>query len=880
MGVCFSIQLDKSLDQLVPPFLRYLCWNNLENNLESLQRCMQDLSEMRDDLLRLVSKEEDRGLQMFAQVKVWISRVGTVESETNRLLDDSIVELGRFSMYGCCSLISGSTYRYSQKVDMTLEKVNTLIREGRFEVVTERLVSQRAPHKQQPTDHQPTGSRANLLESIWRRLMDENVSTLGIYGMGGVGKTTLLVHLNNKLSEVGHNYGYVIFVVVASKEIEDIQDEIGKRLGLQWGRETKKEKAAEIFQVLKIERFILLLDDIQREGVDLQRIGVPQPSRENGCKIVFTTRSQEVCRRIKWVEATLYVECLPPQEAWDLFQKTVGEYALTSHPDIPGLARVVAEKCFGLPLALTVVGKTMSSKRTVHEWHHAIHLLLSSSSSVFSGLEDILSALKFSYDSLPDEETRSCFLYCALFPEGDDIKRQDLVNYWVGEGLVSHDIKGYEMINDLVRASLLMEDESGYGVKMHGMFREMALWIIACDYERQYFVVKGGIKKMPSVIDWRRVRRMSVTDTQIENISDSPDCSELTTLLLQRNYNLEWISGDFFRRMASLVVLDLSHNSNLSELPEEVSCLVSLRLLNLSGTNIKDLPKSFGELLKLIHLDLESTSNLRSISLISGLLKLQVLRFYGSKASLDLSLLKQFECLKYLKLLTITVRDVHVLKTFLRSRLAGFTQGLYLEGLKVSGESGKSFAATFGALGSLRNVEMVNCDIIESDMVWEDDRRHQYSPSNQTTPRNPWFMNLSTVVILSCTHLKDLTWLIYAANLVSLTVKASSMMEEVICKEKAGNVEVEPFQRLQVLDLDDLSELKSIYWTSLSFPRLRKVNLTKCPNLRKLPLSSTSVEKIYDLRIEVEEAWLQRVEWESTEAEERFRRAIHRASVY
>nr|VDD25532.1 unnamed protein product [Brassica oleracea] len=133
--------------------------------------------------------------------------------------------------------------------------------------------------------------------------------------------------------------------------------------------------------------------------------------------------------------------------------------------------------------------------------------------------------------------------------------------------------------------------------------------------------------------------------------------------------------------MASLVVLDLSHNSNLSELPEEVSCLVSLRLLNLSGTSIKDLPNGLRVLIRLIHLDLESTPNLRSISLISGLLKLQVLRFYGSCAALDISLLKNLERLKDLKFLTLSVREVDVLKTFLRSRLSRCTQGLYLEGI-------------------------------------------------------------------------------------------------------------------------------------------------------------------------------------------------------
>ncbi|CDY68154.1 BnaCnng57770D [Brassica napus] len=31
--------------------------------------------------------------------------------------------------------------------------------------------------------------------------------------------------------------------------------------------------------------------------------------------------------------------------------------------------------------------------------------------------------MKFSYDNLGDENIKSCFLYCALFPEDDEIEK-------------------------------------------------------------------------------------------------------------------------------------------------------------------------------------------------------------------------------------------------------------------------------------------------------------------------------------------------------------------------------------------------------------------------------------------------------------------------
>lgn len=65
------------------------------------------------------------------------------------------------------------------------------------------------------------------------------------------------------------------------------------------------------------------------------------------------------------------IKCLDARIAWGLFQTKVGQITLESHPDIPELARLIAGKCLGLPLALNAIGDTMSCKRTVQKWQHA-----------------------------------------------------------------------------------------------------------------------------------------------------------------------------------------------------------------------------------------------------------------------------------------------------------------------------------------------------------------------------------------------------------------------------------------------------------------------------------------------------------------------------
>ena len=53
----------------------------------------------------------------------------------------------------------------------------------------------------------------------------------------------------------------------------------------------------------------------------------------------------------------------------------------------------------------------------------------------FSGMENhLFSRLEFSYDSLPDEAIKLCFLYYSLFLEDYPISPQHLIQLWIGEG--------------------------------------------------------------------------------------------------------------------------------------------------------------------------------------------------------------------------------------------------------------------------------------------------------------------------------------------------------------------------------------------------------------------------------------------------------------
>ncbi|KAL6334226.1 hypothetical protein AAG906_007473 [Vitis piasezkii] len=71
-------------------------------------------------------------------------------------------------------------------------------------------------------------------------------------------------------------------------------------------------------------------------------------------------------------QKSIEVTCLSSEAAWTLFQKEVGEETLKSHPHIPRLAKIVAEECKGLPLALITLGRAMAGEKDPSNWDKVI----------------------------------------------------------------------------------------------------------------------------------------------------------------------------------------------------------------------------------------------------------------------------------------------------------------------------------------------------------------------------------------------------------------------------------------------------------------------------------------------------------------------------
>ncbi|KAI9377047.1 hypothetical protein POPTR_019G014372v4 [Populus trichocarpa] len=513
---------------------------------------------------------------------------------------------------------------------------------------------------------------------IWSLLMDDEVPTIGVYGMGGVGKTTILQHIHNELLQRPDICDHVWWVTVSQDfSINRLQNIIAKHLDLDISREVDNlHRAAKLSEkLMKKQKWILILDDLWN-SFELQKVGIPV--RLKGCKLIMTTRSETVCHQMT-CQHKIKVKPLSEGEAWTLFMEKLGSDIALS----PEVAKAIARECAGLPLGISTVARSLRGVDDLHEWRNALKKLRESE---FRDNE-VFKLLRFSYDRLGDLALQQCLLYCALFPEDCEIEREMLIGYLIDEGIIkgmrsrkdAFD-EGHTMLNKLERVCLLESAQMTH-VKMHDLIRDMTIHILL---ENSQVMVKAGaqLKELPDAEEWtENLTRVSLMQNQIKAIpsSYSPRCPYLSTLLLCQNRWLGFIADSFFKQLHGLKVLDLSC-TGIKNLPDSVSDLVSLTALLLNDCwKLRHVP-SLKKLRELRRLDLSCTTLEKMPQGMKCLTNLRYLRMNGCGE-------KEFPSGILPKLIHL---QVFVLEEFFKDFYAPIT----VEGKEV---------------GSLRNLETLEC---------------------------------------------------------------------------------------------------------------------------------------------------------------------------
>ncbi|XP_028106556.1 TMV resistance protein N-like isoform X2 [Camellia sinensis] len=307
-------------------------------------------------------------------------------------------------------------------------------------------------------------SRAKNI-GLWLQDECSDVGIVAICGIGGIGKTTIAKFLYNSNFSRFQGSSFLANVRETLKQPNGLL-QLQKQLlsDILKGRKTKlysvDQGIVHIKDALCCKRVLVILDDVDA----MDQLDVVLGMRDwlfQGSKIIITTRRErllrahEVCHIHK-------VEILDYGESLELFSW----HAFGKNRPIDGFiedSERVVQYCGGLPLAIKVLGSSLSGK-SLNVWKSQLEKL--------KAIPDyeVVEKLKISYDSLPDEHDKNLFLHVACFFVGMD---ED----WVVTILDGCDFYTTVGIQNLIDRCLLAVDERKKLV-MHQLVQEMGREIV------------------------------------------------------------------------------------------------------------------------------------------------------------------------------------------------------------------------------------------------------------------------------------------------------------------------------------------------------------------------------------------------------------------
>ncbi|XP_076954503.1 TMV resistance protein N-like [Bidens hawaiensis] len=498
-----------------------------------------------------------------------------------------------------------------------------------------------------------------------------DVRMIGIKGMGGAGKTTLA---RASFDKIAFNFEGQSFV-------EDVRENALrsglKKLQEQVLRDVLKNKGISLSGVHEGERLmkkmlrgkkvLVVLDDVNHRE-QLEMLVGDTSWFGPGSRIIITTRDRQVleAHKVKWIRD---INLLTNKEAICLFNRhAFGKDKPTK--EFEKLSQKVLSYASGLPLTIKVLGSDLCGKDAT-EWADALERLKT------IPLKETLKILELSYENL-EEDYKEIFLDVACFlrgwEKGDAIRMLESSGFYARSGL-----------RVLEQKSLITISENTFSgsttITMHDHLVEMGMNIVRREHPEEphkhsrLWVQEEIEHVLSDNMGNEAVRCIDLENTPSIYLEGLGNMKKLRCLIVDRGvftngFNgcvkidearlhfpnslryLYWYNYPYWClpktfEANNLVALEM-RGSNIVQLWEcRGKVMKKLRFLDLGGSKVRSLdlgltPKlerlnlkdcwdlvkvdvDGGCLKSLVYLNLDSCSNLKSVSFIEELESLEVL---------------------------------------------------------------------------------------------------------------------------------------------------------------------------------------------------------------------------------------------------------------
>ncbi|KAK2384645.1 disease resistance protein RPV1 [Trifolium repens] len=691
----------------------------------------------------------------------------------------------------------------------------------------------------------------NHIENIQSLLLLESptVRIIGIWGMGGIGKTTIANAIFEKLAT---QFSSRCIIPNVQQEIERVGSKKVKQnyLSQLLGEKIKINESddSSIVRRLKRTKVLLVFDDVKDFDQLIELIGT-HSNFGQGSRIILTSRDKQVFLNANADEIYQVTE-MDYQDSLQLFCLFAFKQNRPINETYASLSEKVLDYAKGVPLALKVLGSLLYG-RTKTAWESQLQKLEKLPNI------DIFGLLKLSYDNL-DEDQKDIFLDIACFHRGElekvvalaldscgfsayigmeVLKDRCLISISKGR-IWMHDLI-QEMGHEIVRLQCV--DDPG---KRSRLWKPNDIYDVLCKNKgKGTDAIQGIFLNMEEI---RKVQLHSETFKKMHNLTlikfyNQSLCETPVTFydfLKSFPDHLKFLCWDEFPQRSlpqdfcpeSLVILDMP-NSHLEQLWEGNQALPNLQRLNLSYSK------------KLIVVpDLSFSPNIEEV-ILSGCISL--LQVYSSSFLNNLNWLRLDHCteLKSLNIQSnilsqssglVALHGCHNLQTLLISGRTDVVQSYICSDFYFDLDGCRFFDGEIilelNDKGDYEILESKSGTVITSfnEFCWLDISNCKFLTRLPAELFNSKF--LTRLSLSGCLKLEELPEI--EDTMENLKVL---MLNKTALKELPSSLH--RLVRLEELSLQSCTRLKTIPSSIGNLSKLLKLNIAYCESLETFPSS-------------------------------------------
>ncbi|KAH1199679.1 putative disease resistance protein [Glycine max] len=724
---------------------------NYKDKFKEVEQYIERLDDTRKRVQNEVNDAEKNGEEINDEVQHWLKQVDEKIKKYECFIDDERHAQTRCSIRLIFPNNLSLRYRLGRKATKIVEEIKADGHSNKkFDKVSYRL----GPSSDAAllnTGYVSFGSRNETMEKIMKALEDSTVNIVGVYGAGGVGKTTLVKEVANKAREKKLFNMVVMANVTRIPDREKIQGQIAEMLGMRLEEESEIVRADRIRKRLMNEKenTLIILDDLW-DGLNLNILGIPRSEDDDGsqqdvndlsdfgyhkmekevfsadfhtmkkdklavdfntmkkgklsvdsnmikkeklsgdhkgCKILLTSRSKEVI-----------CNKMDVQERSTFSVGVLDENEAKSF--LKKLAGIraqsfefdekvieIAKMCDGLPMALVSIGRALKNKSSF-VWQDVCQRI--KRQSFTEGHESIEFSVNLSFEHLKNEQLKHIFLLCARM--GNDALIMDLVKFCIGLGL----LQGVHTIREARnKVNMLIEE-----------LKESTLLVESLSHDR--FNMHDIVRDVALSISSKEKHVFFMKNGIVDEWPHKDELERYTAICLHFCDINDGLPESI--HCPRLEVLHIDSKDDFLKIPDDFfKDMIELRVLILTGVNLSCLPSSIKCLKKLRMLSLERCTLGENLSIIGELKKLRILTLSGSNIE---SLPLEFGQLDKLQLFDISnCSKLRVIPSNTISRMNSLEE-FYMRDSLILWEAEENIQSQKAILSELRHLnQLQNLDV-------------------------------------------------------------------------------------------------------------------------------------------------------------------------